>query len=91
MGKSEEAIKKYERAIELEPKNLMAYFNCAALHEKLGNLDGAIEKIEGALTVDPTNATLKDILVRLKQVRDERTRPPAPPPAPPPTLKLPPL
>jgi len=34
-----------------------------------GDLDGAIAKIQGALVVDPNNATLKEIISRLLDVK----------------------
>ena len=73
-GETAQAIAKYERVIELDPKNLSAYYNCAALLERMGRLDGAIEKIRAAITVEPDNAMLKDILARLVQAqRQPRT------------------
>jgi len=63
----------------LDPKNLTAYYNCAALYEKLGNLDGAIAKIRAAIKVDPDNATLREMLSRLLAAK--ATPPPANVPA----------
>ena len=71
LGRYEAAIAAYDQAIALDPKNLNAYFNCAALYERTGNLTGAIERISTALQVEPGNTTLTDILNRLKAARDK--------------------
>ena len=62
----------YDRAIALDPKNVSAYYNCAALHERAGDLAGAIAKIAAALQADPGNTMLTDILNRLQASRDKR-------------------
>jgi tetratricopeptide (TPR) repeat protein len=51
--------------IALDPKNLTAYYNCAVLFEKQGDLDGAVEKIRAAVKISPDNSTLCDALSRL--------------------------
>ena len=73
-GDTTQAVEQYRRVIELDPKNLTAYFNCATLLEKLGRLDDAIKTIETALAVEPDNTLISEILARKHKA--QRQQPP---------------
>jgi tetratricopeptide (TPR) repeat protein len=72
LGELDKAIVLFGRLIELDPKNLSAYYNCAALYEKQGNLDAAIEKIRAAIKVDSDDTTLREALSRLLAAKANR-------------------
>ncbi|MBN1843128.1 MAG: tetratricopeptide repeat protein [Deltaproteobacteria bacterium] len=51
-------IKACNKAIEMEPKDSLAYHNRAVAHLELGNYQQAIDDFTKALEFDPNNATL---------------------------------
>ncbi len=52
MDKTEDAMKYLDMAIERDPENATYYFAQGTLHEKLGEIDGAIESYEKAIEAD---------------------------------------
>lgn len=60
------ALADYDKAIELSPKESMAYFNRGDSHEKMGNFQKAVEDYQKAFELDPTNEAAKNNLQRLR-------------------------
>ena len=56
------AQKEYEKAIELEPKNLMALVSLARLHDRQGSPDQAIATYQKALQAHPKSALVHNDL-----------------------------
>ncbi len=56
LGKSEDAISYYERAIELEPASAQIYHNLALTYKDIGEIEQAIAFYKKAITRDLTYA-----------------------------------
>jgi tetratricopeptide (TPR) repeat protein len=56
LGKNEDAIDKFEKAIELKPDYSESYYGCGWALEELGNHEGAIEKFNEAIKQKPNYA-----------------------------------
>lgn len=54
-GKPDEALKAYEKAIELEPDCDLAWFNRACLYSVKGDKEKALSSLEKAIELDPRN------------------------------------
>src|SRR3990170_301983 len=73
-----EAIAEFQKAVALDPDNLLAHNNLGVLYDKKGLYAEAIREFERVLQVDPSNATARDNLERAKnskgitQEREER-------------------
>lgn len=52
-GKSAEAMAEYDRAIELDPRNISAYYYRALLRQKQGNPDGALADYNKMIEIQP--------------------------------------
>ena len=60
LNKYEEAIKAYDKAIEINPQYSMAWNNKGAvLYNKLGKVDEAIKAYDKAIEIDPQNTVAK--------------------------------
>ncbi len=57
----------YERAIELAPTNPFLYVGLAALHIKAGNLDQALEPLQGALALEPNFVTARVLSIDVNE------------------------
>jgi len=71
LGKLEDAIKNYDRAIEIKPDYAKAHFNLAGALQDLGQLESAVNSYEKALAIEPGYAeahnNLGSVLKDLKQ------------------------
>ena len=68
-GDYDRAIKDYDRAIQLDPKNVFAYRNRGIAYENKGDHDRAIQDYDRAIQLDPKDAVayaLRGILTRAK-------------------------
>ena len=64
-GRSEEAIEKFQRAIELDGHFSPAYSNLGAVYKAQGNWDFAIENYRRAIDLNPKSAEAQNNLGRL--------------------------
>ena len=65
LGRSEEALADFTRAIEREPQRPGPWWNRACLHEKLGHRDEAISDLHHVLEADPGYTLARERLERL--------------------------
>ncbi|MEN8257164.1 MAG: tetratricopeptide repeat protein [Thermodesulfobacteriota bacterium] len=63
-NKTEEALKYYKKAAELDPKMAQAFFGQGDIHQELKQYNKAIEAYKKGLEIDPTN--VRAIKCRLK-------------------------
>ncbi len=56
----------FEKALELDPKNLRAVFNLGSVLYSQGDREGAIARYEEALAIDPGYAKAKELLARVR-------------------------
>ncbi len=64
MGKYEEAVADYTKAIELNPKYGLAYFNRAVARLKTGDRDGSVEDLKSSARLG--NKDARETLTELK-------------------------
>jgi Flp pilus assembly protein TadD len=57
MGRLDEAVSDYSRALELDARNANAYHNRGSTLDKLGRLHDAISDFSRAIELDPGNAS----------------------------------
>lgn len=55
LGLRERAVKRYERAIELQPNDARSYYNAACMQRSLGDLERAERNFDKAVSLDPTD------------------------------------
>jgi len=55
-GRSQEEIEAYNRAIELDPKYAVAYYNRGVVYEQIGNYRQAIKDYDKLIELDPKDA-----------------------------------
>lgn len=58
LGHYELAIQDFDRVIQLEPSNSVAYFNRGSTYDSMGAHDAAISDFGRALELDPVNVGL---------------------------------
>jgi len=68
------AVADYGKAIELSPRESMAYFNRGDSYEKMGNFQKAIDDYQKAVELDANNEPAKNNLLRL-QSEQSKTAP----------------
>jgi len=73
MGKNEEAILRYRRAVEIDPSSLMALTNLAILYSIAGEENGAREMVARALALEKDGGRRK-ALQRLLEPFDKKPR-----------------
>ena len=61
-GQQEEALRRYLEAIDLDPENVQFRVSAAGAYGGLGELHRAIELLQGAVAIDPSNAMAQDML-----------------------------
>src|ERR1700677_3430368 len=71
MGKLEEALGNYNRAIGLDPKFAKAWNNRGALKQARGDLDGAASDFNHAITFDPKSAKAFNNRGAIKQIKGD--------------------
>ncbi len=65
-----EAIYRWERAIEIDPKYAPALNNLAVAYEHEGQLDKARQAYEKALEIDPNNVQVRQNYELFKEIND---------------------
>ncbi len=69
------AVVDFDKAIEMNPKESMAYFNRGDSYEKMGNLQKAIDDYRKASELDANNEPAKNNLRRLLLAEQSKTLP----------------
>jgi Flp pilus assembly protein TadD len=69
-----EAIYRWERAVQIDPKYAEALNDLAIAYEHEGDLDKARVAYEKALTIEPNNALIKQNYELFKEINDRTTR-----------------
>lgn len=54
-GNFEDALRHYDRVIELDPNNVIAWNNKGVIFFKMGRVEDALEAYDNALKIDPAN------------------------------------
>jgi len=65
-----EAIYRWERAVEIDPKYAAAYNDLAIAYEHEGQLDKARRAYEKALELDPNNSQMRQNYELFKEIND---------------------
>jgi Flp pilus assembly protein TadD len=65
-----EALYRWEKAAELDPKYAAAYNNLAIAYEHEGNLEKARQAYEKALELDPDNTFIRQNYEYFKEIND---------------------
>src|SRR6266852_4277282 len=65
-----EAIYRWEKAVELDPKYAAAYNDLAIAYEHEGQLDKARKAYEKALALDPNNTEIRQNFELFKEIND---------------------
>lgn len=73
-GLWKEAIYRWEKAVELDPRYAAAYNNLGIGYEQEGLLDKARAAYEKALELDPKNAMIRQNYELFKEINDRATR-----------------
>ena len=58
-GKDEEALKYFDKALEIDPENVAAWNNKCVAFYRLGKNEEALKCIDKALEIDPNSEGLK--------------------------------
>ena len=56
LGREDEAVRRYEEALRIEPKLVAARYNLGSLHLQANRFSQAVEQFEQALKIDPSYA-----------------------------------
>lgn len=73
MRRYEEALKIYEQVVEYDPRHSMALGLLGMTHHLLGQLDPAILKYHEALSIDPINPNMLELLNTALESRSTKT------------------
>ena len=65
-----EAIYRWEKAVEIDPKYASAYNDLAIAYEHEGQLDKARQAYEKALELDPNNSQIRQNYELFKEIND---------------------
>jgi Tfp pilus assembly protein PilF len=65
-----EAIYRWEKAVELDPKYAQAYNDLAVAYEHEGQLDKARQAYEKALEIEPNNGQIRQNYELFKEIND---------------------
>lgn len=88
LGDFERAFHEWTVALELEPRHFAAHKGLGFLCHRWGDVDGAVEHLELALSANPSDASVVQALQRVREAvapSDDAAAATAPPPPPPPT------
>jgi len=73
-GKPEEAHRRFQKAVDLNPQSAVAHANLGTSLVRIGKTDAAVAQFKQALRINPNNATanfnLGTVLLRQRKVRD---------------------
>jgi Tfp pilus assembly protein PilF len=69
-----EAIYRWERAVQIDPKYAEAFNDLAIAYEHEGDLEKARVAYEKALDIEPNNALIKQNYELFKEINDRTTR-----------------
>jgi tetratricopeptide (TPR) repeat protein len=89
-GAYREAVEELNRAVEYDPKGKDLYYNLGLVHEKLGNIDEAIEAYKRYTELETDESELEraiQTLRRLEGARDELKKKEQPAEPPPPIVR----
>jgi Tfp pilus assembly protein PilF len=75
-GLWQEAIYRWEKAIEIDPTYAAAYNNLAVAYEHEGQFDKAKGAYERAMELDPKNTFIKQNMEYFKEINDRANRQP---------------
>ena len=67
LGRYEEALTWYDKALAIDPKHVYALYNKGAALFNLGKTDDAFMWIDKALSIDPNNQTILDLKSQLQK------------------------
>ena len=70
-----EAIYRWEKAVELDPKYAAAFNDLAIAYEHEGQLDKARKAYEKAIALDPNNANIRQNYDLFKEINDRAVQP----------------
>jgi Tfp pilus assembly protein PilF len=70
-----EAIYRWEKAVELDPKYAAAFNDLAVAYEHEGQLDKARKAYEKALALDPNNTQIRQNYDLFKEINDRAVQP----------------
>jgi Flp pilus assembly protein TadD len=73
-GLWQEAIYRWEKAIEIDPTYAAAHNDLAIAYEHEGQLDKARKAYEKALDIDPNNIQIRQNFELFKEINDRTTR-----------------
>jgi Tfp pilus assembly protein PilF len=73
-GLWKEALYRWEKAVELDPKYVAAYNNLAVAYEHEGQFEKARRAYETALSLDPKNSYVKQNYEYFKEINDRASR-----------------
>ncbi|HXD74839.1 MAG TPA: tetratricopeptide repeat protein [Vicinamibacterales bacterium] len=70
-----EAIYRWEKAVEIDPKYAAAFNDLAIAYEHEGQLDKARKAYEKAIALDPNNANIRQNYDLFKEINDRAVQP----------------
>ena len=70
-----EALYRWQRAVELDPRYAAAWNNLAIAYEHEGNFEQARQAYEKAVSLDPKNVYIKQNYELFKEINDRANRP----------------
>jgi Flp pilus assembly protein TadD len=73
-GLWQEAVFRWQRAVELDPTYAAAYNNLAVAYEQLGRFEDAAKAYERALELEPDNLTIQQNHDLFKELNDRARR-----------------
>jgi superkiller protein 3 len=73
-GLWKEALYRWEKAVELDPKYAAAYNNLAIAYEHEGMFEKARKAYDKALELDPKNASIRQNFEFFKEINDRASR-----------------
>lgn len=73
-GLWDEALLRFQRAVQIDPTYAAAYNNLAIGFEHQGEFDRARDAYEKALQLDPGNASIKQNFELFKEINDRTSR-----------------
>ncbi|WP_143288373.1 TPR end-of-group domain-containing protein, partial [Calothrix rhizosoleniae] len=72
LGRNEDAIASYDKAIEIKPDFDQAWYNQACAYSLLNDIDTAIEKLQEAINLNPENRQMAKTDSDFDAIRDDQ-------------------